>query len=438
MAEHKLAPGRVLIEGLKDLGQGLGYYAEGEHPVKEGPVNPPAVDVAWKADKEQPFPLMIFEVESVAGNAMANNAVKVFAQPTDKFEKPLFFFHVVLKSGEDNSPIENLKLQYGAANYGLYRIDHDEKGMLIADILSQHRRHQRAIDLLMLYEHLGHKAWAGTNLDRVFEQVEALGFQTNYLNSYALLGQRDNLFQKRFLNRLYADEAWKSGEQNTGYETYIGGSWCDPIHLALLAREFGDANQKFLESLKFWQEKSSYMSMIGPHFGLSHDYDEFVLGLSPAFLAITAAIWGTTSEARAYLVEQCEKIFTAIPNADASIFFFNGTWLLHLAAGLADGKAYDRVRISMNKRGGLPLGCLYAPAFLISIEDETDWDEQLKGAPVLVPEQKQFIEETRQRYPKSPTHSEAISLGIDILIKPEYNDTFAMRTIEMLVPRPVN
>ena len=62
MAEHKLAPGRALIDGLKDLGQGLGYYAEGVHPVKEGSVNSPAVDVAWKADKEQPFPLMIFEV----------------------------------------------------------------------------------------------------------------------------------------------------------------------------------------------------------------------------------------------------------------------------------------------------------------------------------------------------------------------------------------
>ena len=91
MPQHKLEAGKQIIQAVAQLGRALGYAVRTEMPVEQRP-RPPAVDVAWFADDEQRYPLMIFEVESAATNAMANNPAKVFGQPSDQFERPLFSF----------------------------------------------------------------------------------------------------------------------------------------------------------------------------------------------------------------------------------------------------------------------------------------------------------------------------------------------------------
>src|SRR5437588_10321953 len=101
--EHSLPAGRSMIGGIAALGEALGYIARREHPVEEGRSNPPAVDIAWFSDPDDAYPLFIFEVESRATNSIANNVVKVFGQGSDAFEKPLFFFHVILESPIESS-----------------------------------------------------------------------------------------------------------------------------------------------------------------------------------------------------------------------------------------------------------------------------------------------------------------------------------------------
>jgi hypothetical protein len=435
MAEHKLGPGRTLIDGLEVLGRGLGYYAKREHPVEKQSANPPAVDVAWKADEQQEFPLMIFEVESVAGNTMANNVVKVFGQPTEAFEKPLFFFHAILSSGSDTSRIDTLKHHYGENNYRLYRLDHDETNSLVKDILSQHRRLNRTIDLMKLRELLANEAWLKVNVNSIFEHVERLQYQADYLGSYALLTRRDELFKKRFFNRLLAQEESLPRNEDAGYKTFIGQSWARPVHLALLARKFGDEKNRFLDNLRHWQERSANYSMIGPHFGLSQDYDEFVLGISPALFALIAAVWGGSSRARDYIADQVGIILKAILEAPNRVSFFTSIWLLHIAAGASNDHAYEFTRSFINQHGGVSAKCLYRPRFLFALDEETEWDEDFKEAVVLVPDRNQFIKEVLQNYPAAPTASEAISLGVDVLIEPEYTDCFAERTVAALVPR---
>src|SRR4051812_27441815 len=123
MSEHKLQPGKLVIEALSVLGRDLGYFVECEVPVLKRAHSPPLVDVAWKKDETQKFPLMIFEVESSAGNTIANNAMKVFSQSNQDFEKPLFFFHLVVRGGEETSRIDALRKQYGTNNYRVYRLN---------------------------------------------------------------------------------------------------------------------------------------------------------------------------------------------------------------------------------------------------------------------------------------------------------------------------
>src|SRR5436190_103811 len=117
MSEHKLQQARQVIENLSALGKGLGYFVQCEQPVLKHKHSPPAVDVAWKKYETQDFPLMIFEVESSAGNTIANNALKVFSQANQDFEKPLFFFHLVVHAGKNTSRIDALQRQYGTNNY---------------------------------------------------------------------------------------------------------------------------------------------------------------------------------------------------------------------------------------------------------------------------------------------------------------------------------
>lgn len=80
MPKHKLSAGKEVIDVLCSLGRALEYVASAEHPVART-ARPPAVDVAWLRDDESRYPLMIFEVETSASNAMSNNPTKVFGQP---------------------------------------------------------------------------------------------------------------------------------------------------------------------------------------------------------------------------------------------------------------------------------------------------------------------------------------------------------------------
>jgi hypothetical protein len=205
--------------------------------------------------------------------------------------------------------------------------------------------------------------------------------------------------------------------------------------LALLAREFGDEKNRFLDSLRHWQERSTNYSMIGPHFGLSQDYDEFVLGISPALFALIAAVWGGSSRARDYIADQVGIILKAVLEAPNRVSFFTSIWLLHITAGASNDHAYEFTRSFINQHGGVSAKCLYRPRFLFALDEETEWDEDFKEAAVLVPDRNQFIKEVLQNYPAAPTASEAISLGIDVLVEPEYTGGFAERTVAALVPR---
>jgi hypothetical protein len=96
MGKHILSKGNEMISAILALGKSLGYVVKEEFPVEKRPGNSPAVDAAWLSDEDHDFPLMIFEIESKITGSIANNPVKVFGQPNEHFEKPLFFFHIFL------------------------------------------------------------------------------------------------------------------------------------------------------------------------------------------------------------------------------------------------------------------------------------------------------------------------------------------------------
>src|SRR5207248_1643101 len=90
-----------------------------------------------------------------------------------------------------------------------------------------------------------------------------------------------------YLNQL-RDRIWlkKWPETDLEYDTWLGLQWAVPLHLGLLFLNNPPDRGALVEHMRWWQDKSSYSSQIGPHFGLSRDYDIFVLGASGAYWAL--------------------------------------------------------------------------------------------------------------------------------------------------------
>ena len=415
MSLHKVKLGADLIDALATLGVVLGYHVEREFSVRKPRGG--AVDVAWMKDSSQRFPLMIFEVETAAGNTIANNAIKVFGQPTNQFEKPLFFFHLVLKANRSNSRVESLATEFGTNNYRIYRLNNAEKKALLNDIVGQHRRLTSDIDLIALHDALSHKTWDEVNLPRFFDDFKTYKFEANYLSDYARMALMEEGFWITYVSRLL----WEYDNKHPfrGYDSYLGDSWSTPVHLALLANGFPSRKGDLIVDFVHWQTKSSYMSQIGPHFGLSRDYDQFVLSLGAGFFAVLAALF-QSERASAFIGKEMETISNALGGFPLRLRLYHWVWLLHVSSALEDGTLFELVRCCVNEEGGVPKEALFSPSLQIASDEECEWDVKLRQVKNRVPDLKQFIKERRERYQLVKDPSYVHHLGLMVLISQDY------------------
>jgi hypothetical protein len=426
MPEHTLERGKQIIEGLSKLGQALGYFVEPEKPVRREHINPPAVDVAWLSEEGQDFPLMIFEIESSATNTIANNAVKVFGQPNQEFEKPLFFFHIIVRGGQNSFHTEPLRTQFGTYNYRQYRLALKEDLILIKDILSQHRRLTRQLDLVSVVLALKNPAWPGLDLEYILLHIEELGFESGqgtFLPCYASLSSEFPEFQNHFLRYLQIREtSRKLAEVRDGYPTYFGQEWAYPIHLGLLTTlETTERKVKYLERLQQWQEHSWYFPQIGTRLGMFLEHDRFAFNLAGPFWALIAALMRDLPDAVLYIAQQCKALILEMESLPPDISVFTALWMLHITASteLAE-KEFEFARNYINDRGGIPADRIYEPLGILLWEpigeDRNLWISNSSNLR-LIPTLRDF----RMGYgPKSLTkekrHAEAITLGIDALM----------------------
>jgi len=419
MPTHTLPRGVAVIDALTSLGSALGYVSERERPVERGRANPPAVDVAWLLDKGQEYPIMIFEVESLATNAAANNPVKVFGQSTERFEKPLFFFHIFVAAGPETSRIENLKQLFGTHNYRAYRLDQNNLEVLLRDVFSQHRRLQKSLNLGPLLDQLRSGIWLGVSLRNLLLHLEALRFDAAFLGEYAARGVSDPEFRGEFLRLLERSVSVPAAERKPeGYKTYIGQTWAEPLHMGVLSLANPDSGD-WLGRLRDWQEHTTYMTMIGPHFGLSRDYDDFVLGFAPVLWALVTALMYKVSGAAKYICTQIGAILERLSNASLEASFFTAVWALHVAAAAGDDTQYEVVRAFINERGGMALDILYEPPSMVSVvEPDEEWTTAVTNGPLPVPALPDFREELSRRYSgTSDLDFDLFALALDVLTR---------------------
>lgn len=414
MPTHSLPEGRALIAELSKLGSSLGYAVEEEHPVEWNRPNPPAVDVAWLSDPGQKYPLMIFEVESKTTNAAANNPVKVFAQDTSEFEKPLFFFHIFLSSSERSTRVDRLEQHFGSYNYKTYELDRDGQAPLIRDILSQHRRLRKDLNLAVLLDTLDNSYWE-IPVDDLTTHIEDLEFEADFLNQYARRGRYNPDYRLSFIE-LLKNVGIHNAHEIAGYKNYTGHQWCSPIHIGLLALTEPEESD-WLERLRAWQEDSSYLSMIGPHFRLSCDYDSFILAQSPVLWALIGALMYKVPGALRYVRLQMREVLDSIESARPQIVFFHAVWILHTAAPDKDEKLFSRVQSIINQEGGINPDFLLHPPAAIDIRDgEDEWSHNLQKNAEKVPGLTEFRDLQTGKYdPVSDLDESLYEAGLDVL-----------------------
>jgi hypothetical protein len=343
MSEHKLSPGVKFIEGLENIGDVLGYHVELERPVNSEDVDGPKIDVAWFKGHGQKFPLFIFEVESTASNSMAYNPMKVLSKSNEVFEKPLFFFQIVLNQGQNSSRIEDLKNSYGTYNYRIYRISVDEGSKLIFDILAQHRRLTAELNIVSLVDYLILSGWINTNINDLLQHILDLGFEQesgNFLPALGLLAVRFPYFASYFcvfLDKIYGAQI--DYELYPNYSSYVGTHYCVPIHLGIRSIYSKEIFEKAycLDRLKIWQDNGGHLTKIGAHFGLSMDYDDMLAHFSGAFFALIATLFRDIEAARIYFCQELEKIIDALAVDYRSL---NYIWLLHIAPDTPAGVVF--------------------------------------------------------------------------------------------------
>ena len=303
-------------------------------PLKKTHPTSAAVDLAWFGAGDHRVPLMIFEVESSASASMANNVLKVFSQDVDNFVKPLFFFHVLLDGGPDNERIAAMRRTWGTYNYRVYRLNDElETQRLVSDILGQHRRVSEAISLLRLGSTLHLPPWSKVSRANIFEAAERLQFSANYLRDLACLAASDPLMQPLFTVRLR--EQYLEGKDYQGsYDTYLGSHFAPILEIALLVGNAAIPDEKGVELLSEWQRGRWGLSMIGPHFGLSRDYDDFIVSAAPLVYAVAAVLCCKSRLTKAWIVKELSALIDGEEKVNVRLDYTTAAriWLLHITA----------------------------------------------------------------------------------------------------------
>jgi hypothetical protein len=414
MGQHTLPGGARLIQGIKDLGRVLGYHVSTEFPVPGEPgTATQAVDVAWFDDEVQRYPLMIFEVESRATNTIANNPLKVFAQDTRQFEKPLFFFQVIVGGTQSTNRIAQLERQYGTYNYRLYRLAHDEGTALVKDVITQHRRIAREIDYVALYDLLQSAEWSGL-VDGLaaLDHARDLGLSPDRVLASSLRLARKYDPVARRLPAVIEQERMSGWIGTRTLSNWWGSAWGPMVLSAWMCGRAATQREAAAwdEHLNHWQNEASFMPMFHGDLPLSNENTIFMLSAGGPFAALVVAV----ARARGATGPQlCKVLIDALKCLRADWHGLQlAAWALHLSARLALDAEYETARTYIDTAGGLSLEDLITPPSVISAENSRrdEWLRAWDGAPC--PSQDEFVILARRAHAGPAIDREALMLRV--------------------------
>jgi len=392
MGKHSTEISLKLFDFLIDLGNGLGYHTDTEYPMSENSFGSQAIDIAWFNEKENKFPLFIFEIESSSNNSIANNPTKIFGKDSKVFEKPLFFFHIIIDGAENSEKYNDLIGLFGKHNYDIFRINNAEIENLLLKIISQHRRIHNNVDLYYIVRLINEydEIKSGIELERFLTNVEKLIHENQFYRIgqvYADIASRDKLFQEqylKFLYRLYTDKQ----SVYISYEGYSASITSEFINLGLLYSKFGnEINDLDFTSLLTEAQKTETFSKIEYLPGLNYDYDIFIHDHVPFYIALTFFLFEGNLKAQKYIIYIAIRIIRKLKVTEEFIFEHHLSWgLLITASNQEFSEIFEELKELVNSKSGILNTILFCPTFI------NDHQKLPDSKLVLVPIRNEYIE----------------------------------------------
>ncbi len=398
MGEHSTVISLNLIDFLTNLGDGLRYYTDTEYPINGKAFGGQAIDIAWFNEEESKFPLFIFEIESTSANSIANNPTKIFGKDSKLFEKPLFFFHIIIDGADNSEKYSDLMGLFGKYNYDIFRVNNGEVESLLLKIISQHRRIHNEVDLRCFISLI-------YSSDLIKSQIEFEKFLTNaedliHENQFFRLGQvyadiasREQSFQAQYSKFLYRVFTEKNRTYLI-YENYSANICSELINLGILYLNFKKELTAFdfIGMLKQAQETETF-DKIEYLPGLNQDYDIFIHDHVPFYLALSFFLFEGNLNAQRYIIEIAIKIIRKMDVVDNYIFEHHISWgLLMSASHEVFSKEYNELRELTNQKGGILNTILYCPTFI------NDHHPLSESSTIIVPDKNNYNEELKHKF----------------------------------------
>jgi hypothetical protein len=171
-----------------------------------------------------------------------------------------------------------------------------------------------------------------------------------------------------------------------------------------------------------WQNNTTYMPMITAAFGLSRDYDDFLLGLAGPLVALMVA----ASRARGtFGADFCGVLVDVLRRIGSRWQGFHAAlWTCHVAARLGHDQHFETARSFLNDSGGVSETLLVTPPSSLSIDLGRD-EIFPPGGETLCPSLPDFQRLARThhgRNPQDPIQTALRALDDDSFISEWAND----------------
>ena len=369
MGIHSTTSSLELIDFIKNLGVSLGYYVIDEHPMSNK-FGSQDIDIAWFNEESSTFPLFIFEIESTSNNAIANNPTKVFGKDSSIFEKPLFFFHIIIDGARNSEKYNDLMGMFGKHNYAIFRTNNNELENLIFKIISQHRRIRENFDLESVIKLLlsSKEIKKNVDFDNLLPKIEDILHD----NQKATLGQiysnvacRTAEFLGDYLK--FIDRAFvQSYLENLNYDGYRTRILSGLINLGMLHHEFNEkhSDKCFVSLLDNYQNQFDTFKTIDYLPGLNQDYEIFIDDHLPYYLALVFMLFNGNQNAQKYILDLEIEILGKIPKDKEYSFAHHISWALLMSVSNSDFHHYfERIRCISDKFGEVLDSIVYDPIF---------------------------------------------------------------------------
>jgi hypothetical protein len=389
MGLHRTESSLEAIRFLLGLGEVLGYYVQDEEPMFSGDNQSPILDITWRKHKEDTYPLVIIEVETMSTKAATDNVVKLFGERSLVYPKPLFFYHVFVETPLESRRVETLRNLFGQHNYEAYSlIDPSSHLKLVTNILEQHLRVFEKVQLLQLVDEIYCAEPFQITVDQILRRLVEIGYdlrpESNFVSELETLvvADCDSGIQEFYQEYLPVFLSY----ENAPAQKYPPYCYEQPlfrtIHwsiILILGISF-DHSKAFGMVQRCEEPKEGLWGHLleSYEFGQSMDDDERALSEWPLVFALLCLAFSETPYAR-YFSNKLTCMLAAAREQLGFVPIHSLLWLAISAQLAQDEESYNFAKMVVDEQGGVPIELIRCPTLYSGFpgnEDiDPDWSE---------------------------------------------------------------